>query len=519
MILANYPLDTLPNHEECLILKGGKIWGNMAKKRMIKNGCQFIGREVQLAQLKDVLYSDRPEFVAVYGRRRVGKTFLIRHAADNKFTFYYTAANNLSKKDQLANFALVLKDYSQQDTLNHFDSWVEAFHALGNFIDSRPKEENKIIFFDEIPWADSPKSSFLPAFENFWNMRCAFRSDIKVVVCGSATSWILNKIIHNVGGLYGRLTHVFKVEPFNLYETQKYFQFYGFKYSEIQLAEIYMILGGIPFYFSLFQPDQSIPQNIDRLFFFANAPLRKEFEILYHSLYKNPSLHLDVIKTLAKKSKGLTRQEIIDSLKIKSNGAFSKVLKELEEGGFIRAYYQFENRRTNRNKSRNNIIYQLIDLFSLFYLKFVKEYDLKNETFWEANYNTPKLNTWRGLSYETLCLWHIPQIKQALGINGVSSSVCAWMGENQEREKAQIDLLIDRDDNVINLCEAKWHKEKLAINKDMQNDLLRKLKIFYEVTKTRKTVMITLISTSGVKINQYRDVVQKEIVLSQLFKY
>lgn len=496
-----------------------ELYYSMISKKRLKTGVKFIGREEQLSKLKKVLESDRPEFVAVYGRRRVGKTFIIREAANNDFSFYYTAANNVSKKDQLANFALVLKDYASQETISQFKNWFEALHALGDYIDTLPKAKNKIIFFDEIPWADSSKSGFLPAFENFWNVRCAFRNDIKLVVCGSATSWILNKIIHNIGGLYGRLTHIFKIEPFNLWETELYFKEYGFGFNKLQIAEIYMILGGIPFYFSLFDREESIAQNIDRLFFGRNAPLRKEFEVLYSSLYRNPLTHIEVIKTLSKKGKGMTRQELIDTLRLKSNGAFSKVLKELEEGGFIRAYYPFEDSKKKERNSKNNILYQLIDLFSLFYMRFVKEAKLKNEKFWSANYTTPIINSWRGFSFETLCLWHIPQIKEALGISGVSSQTCAWIGKDSEGEKAQIDLLINRQDGVINICEMKWSSNQFVITKSYAAELQKKIDIFYESTKSKKTLVITLITTEGVKLNSYYDYAQKKIELSQLFKY
>lgn len=480
---------------------------------------KFIGREEQLSQLRDVLHSNRPEFVAVYGRRRVGKTFLIRHAANNKFTFYYTAVNNVSKKEQLANFATVLQQYTQQENLPKFSNWFEAFRDLGDYIDSLPPKENKIIFFDEMPWADGPKSVFLPAFENFWNMRCAFRSDIKVVVCGSATSWILNKVIHNIGGLYGRLTHVFKVEPFNLWETQEYFRHYGYSYNELQLAEIYMIVGGIPFYFSLFDKGESIAQNIDRLFFSKNGELRKEFEVLYSSLYRNPGSHIEVIKALSKKGKGLTRQELIQLLKIPSNGAFTKVLKELEEGEFIRTYYPFENKKTKKTLPKKNTLYQLIDLYSLFYLRFAKETNYKQTNFWSANYGSPSLNAWRGFAFETLCLWHVPQIKMALGISGIVSRVCSWVGTNDEKEKTQIDLLIDREDNVINICEMKWSINEYSISKEYAMKINRKIEIFCEATKTKKTPVMTLVTTNGIKLSPYRDYVQKEVVLLQLFKY
>lgn len=475
----------------------------------------FVGRKVQLAELRRILHSDRPEFIAVYGRRRVGKTVLIKEAADNNFAFYFTAANNVSKSEQITNFILRLKKYSGIDNLPIPKSWFEAFALLGDYLDSLPKEENKVIFIDELPWADSPKSGFLGAFENFWNTRCAGNNDIKLIACGSATSWIINKIINNRGGLHNRLTHQFIVEPFTLQESQEYFQAYGFRLSEEKIVEIYMVLGGIPYYFSLLDNSESIARNIDRLFFSRTGALKSEFEKLYAALFHHPGTHLDVVRILAKKGIGLTRQEIIEKLKITSNGTFSKVLRELEECGFIRAYRPF---KTSQKDNSTKILYQLLDLYSLFYLKFVENNDYQDSDFWTSHYRDPILNVWRGLAFEKLCLWHIPQIKEALGIAGISARVCAWHGKNEDGEKAQIDLLIDRKDDVVNICEMKYHANEFSITKKYAQELENKIDIFLQATRTRKTPVVTFITNGGIKNNQYSDVVQKEVKISQLFR-
>lgn len=486
---------------------------------MESNHLMFVGREVQLKELKGVLNSNRPELVAVYGRRRVGKTFLIREAAENNFTFYFTASNNISKSQQLANFALELHKQFNTDKIMAFANWFEAFHYLGICLDNLPQDENKIIFLDEVPWADSPKSFFLPALENFWNVRCAFHSDIKMVVCGSATSWIINKILHNRGGLYGRLTHTFKVEPFNLYESALYFKEYGYKFGEKDIAELYMVLGGIPYYFSFIEKNESVPQIIDRLFFAPDAKLKNEFNNLYSSLYKNSEMYINIVRELAKHGKGITRQELIKKLKIIGNGAFSTMLTELEECDLIRCYIPYEKKIKTSEKRKRSSLYQLIDLYSLFFLRFEEEINARNQSFWMSNYRSPMLNTWRGLSFEKLCLWHIKQIKEALGISGISSRVFSWTGRNSEGEKAQIDLLIDRSDNVVNICEMKYSIEKFAITKKIYENVLHKLSVFLDATKTKQIPMITFITSSGLKFNQYMDLAQKQVVLSQLFKY
>lgn len=486
---------------------------------MIKAAQPFVGRQQQLSEFRKILNSNNPEFIAVYGRRRVGKTFLVKEAASNNFTFYFTASHEVSKNEQLTNFILQLRKYSNKDNIEVPKSWFTAFALLSKYLDSLPKEMNKILFFDELPWADTPKSGFLGAFENFWNMRCAGNRDVKLIACGSATSWIINKVIHNRGGLHNRLTHQFIVEPFNLKETREYFQEYGFQLSEEKIVELYMIFGGIPYYFSLLEKGEGISRNVDRLFFGSNAILKNEFENLYSALYRNPQLHLEVVKALSKKDMGLTRQELIHKLKISGNGNFSKTLKELEECGFIRSYMPFTNKaEKNREKAAVKTLYQLIDLFTLFYLKFIENNEYYDSDFWTANYRNPRLNTWRGFAFEKLCLWHVQQIKEALGISGVSARICSWYGQDDDGSKAQIDLLIDRKDDVINICEIKYSTGEYSLTKKYASELERKMEIFLNVTQTKKTPVLTFITNAGLKDNVYSEISQKSITVHQLFR-
>ena len=486
----------------------------------MSNICQpFVGRHQQLADLRKILESDKPEFIAVYGRRRVGKTFLVKEAASNNFTFYFTASHEVSKTEQLTNFIIQLRKYSGDDSIQVPQSWFMAFSLLSKYLDNLPKAENKILFFDELPWADTPKSGFLGAFENFWNMRCAGNSDIKLIACGSATSWIINKVIHNRGGLHNRLTHQFIVEPFNLRESKEYFKEYGFNLSEEKIAELYMILGGIPYYFSLLDKGDSVARNIDRLFFAPNAVLKSEFEKLYSALFRNPRLHLDIVKELSKKDMGLTRQELIKKMKITGNGSLTTTLRELEECGFIRSYLPFKSKIIGKTeKTAVKTLYQLIDLYTLFYFKFVENNDYYDSDFWTANYRDPRLNTWRGLAFEKLCLWHVPQIKEALGISGISARVCSWTGHEENGEKAQIDLLIDRKDDVVNICEMKYSMGEYAITKKYADVLEKKIEIFTGDTKTKKTPVLTFITNSGLKQNLYSEIAQKSLTVHDLFR-
>ena len=298
---------------------------------------KVIGRTAEMKALKSYLDSGKSEFVALYGRRRVGKTFLIRMAAEDKFSFYATGVHDATKAEQLTAFAIAMQKYSGSERLNIQKNWILAFYELSRYLESLPKGK-KVIFIDELPWMDTPKSGFIAALENFWNSWAALRDDVKLIVCGSATSWMINNLIHSRGGLHNRLTHHLLLEPFCLRECEEYFKEYGFSYSRKQIAECYMVMGGIPYYMSMMDRSKSLAQNIDALFFSPNAELKDEFSDLYQALFKNAGPHIKVITALSTKGIGLTRKEIIAATGLTDNGAFSTVLEELENCGFIRKY-------------------------------------------------------------------------------------------------------------------------------------------------------------------------------------
>lgn len=478
---------------------------------------KLVGRKEELKALGEYLNSDKSEFIAVYGRRRVGKTFLIRVAAEDNFSFFVTGMHKATKSEQLTNFAIALQKYSGSEKLSIQKNWILAFYELSCYLETLP-EGKKVIFIDELPWMDTAKSGFIPALENFWNSWAVVRNDIKLIVCGSATSWMINNLIRSRGGLHNRLTNHLVVEPFCLQECEDYFNSYGFSYSRKQIAESYMVMGGIPYYMSMMDKGISLAQNVDKLFFSKNAQLKEEFNDLYKALFKNASPHIAVVTALATKSKGLLRKEILQLTGITDNGAFSTVLEELENCGFIRVYEPFGNARTSDNeRSKTNSIYQLIDFYTLFYFNFIKNNRYQDENFWTSSINSPLHNSWSGLSFEKLCLSHLNQIKQALGISGVQSLACSWRSESSS-PGAQIDLLIDRKDETINLCEMKFASAEYEISKAYEENLANKIEVFQAETQTRKSVLLTLITTYGVKQNSHSGIVQKQVVLDDLFK-
>ena len=469
----------------------------------------IIGRKEEQQILRSAAQSENSEFVAVYGRRRVGKTFLIRETFGYKFTFQHTGLAKGNTREQLFSFAISLRDAGYDDCPIP-KSWLEAFSLLATYL-KNSTDEKKIIFLDELPWMDTPRSNFISAFEHFWNGWASARKDIVLIICGSATSWIINKVINDHGGLHNRVTKQIALQPFTLKECEMFAQSKGLEMSRYQLAECYMILGGIPYYWSLLEKGMSLSQNIDKIIFAKNGKLSNEFNQLYASLFKSPEQYIDVVTALGKKKAGMTRDEIIAAIDKYSNGALSKVLDELEYCGFIRKYNGFD-------KKSKQAIYQLIDNYTLFYFKFIQQNENNDEHFWSASIDSAMHRAWSGLAFERLCMAHTQQIKAALGIAGVLSNIYSWRKEADETsDGAQIDLLIDRKDQVVNLCEMKYSLSEYAIDAEYEQKLRNKKSVFIDATNTRKAVHLTMVTTFGIKANAHSGIVQNEITLEDLF--
>ena len=469
----------------------------------------IIGRKEEQQILRSAVQSENSEFVAVYGRRRVGKTYLIRETFGYKFTFQHTGLAKGNTKEQLFSFAISLRDAGYDDCPIP-KSWLEAFSLLSTYL-KNSTDEKKIVFLDELPWMDTPRSNFISAFEHFWNGWASARKDIVLIICGSATSWIINKVINDHGGLHNRVTKQIALQPFTLKECEMFAQSKGLEMSRYQLAECYMVFGGIPYYWSLLEKGLSLAQNIDKIIFAKNGKLSNEFDQLYASLFKSPEQYIDIVTALGKKKAGMTREEIIVAIDKYSNGALSKVLDELEYCGFIRKYNGFD-------KKSKQAIYQLIDNYTLFYFKFIQQNENNDEHFWSASIDSAMHRAWSGLAFERLCMAHTQQIKAALGIAGVLSNVYSWRKEADETsDGAQIDLLIDRKDQVINLCEMKYSLSEYAIDAEYEQKLRNKKSAFIDTTNTRKAVHLTMVTTFGIKVNAHSGIVQNEITLEDLF--
>ena len=469
---------------------------------------RIIGRDKEKAALKQYVESEAPEFLAVYGRRRIGKTFLIREYFCGKFDFYVTGLANGKKEDQLHSWDIALKE-SFGGSDEKATNWLDAFTLLKSKLEKLNRSKRKIIFIDEAPWMDTAKSGFLTALEHFWNGWASGRQDVFLIVCGSSTSWVVKNLLKDTGGLHNRVTRRMRLLPFTLKETEDYLREKEFDLGRYRICEAYMIFGGVPYYLSLLGKGLSLPQNVDALCFDDDGSLRGEFQEIYSTLFKNSGKYTNVVTALSIKTKGLTRDEIIHETGLTSGGGLTQVLEELELCGFIRAY-------PNYSMDDNLCLYQLTDPFSLFHLRFIRGKRPKNPRFWTSNLDSPSLSAWKGYAFEQVCLSHCEQIKRALGIAAISTEMSSWRSRYSS-PGAQIDLLFDRKDGVINLCEMKYSKAEYSITGKEEAGLRNKIAVFEAETRTKKAVHLTMVTTYGIIRNSHSNVVHSEVTLEELF--
>ena len=480
----------------------------------------IIGRKKEQQLLRDAYNSKQAEFLAIYGRRRVGKTHLIVEFFKSKtcLFLYVVGMKEGSLVDQLRHFTqavfstfnpgLALADY-------HFRSWDDALAQLTTLMSNVQKHRKIILFFDELPWLSTPRSKMLQALEYYWNRHWSHDKRLKLVVCGSAASWMLSKIINNKGGLHNRITRTIRLEPFTLTEAKNYLHHLGIRYSNHQTLEIYMAIGGIPHYLRLLKSGLSPAQNINAVCFQSDGKLKEEFRQLFASLFEESTGHEELIQLIAAKRKGLSRSEIAKVAKLsKDGGRLTTRLKELEEAGFIIGHIPW--------KQEHGVYYKVIDEYTLFYLAWIKPIVNKkiSRNYWQSCAGSPAYYAWAGLSFEAVCEKHIDAIRKALSIpdDSVAYSWRHLPQKGAEEDGAQIDLLFDRKDRIVTICEIKYTEKPFVIDKDYAKRLLTKVNVYRKQTHCKKEIFIAFVSASGLKPSLYSvDMVTNEASLEDLF--
>lgn len=482
----------------------------------------LIGREKEIKKLNELYHSEDAELIALYGRHRVGKTYLIDEVFRDRLNFRHAGLSPIDSekenvkahlmKDQLTHFfrSLTMQGYKGKKTP---ESWLEAFYMLEDLLVEKYKDNERIVvFLDEMQWLDTPKAKFMTGFEAFWNGWACHRKNLMVIVCGSSSSWILTNIINNHGGLYGRVTFEIKLKPFTLRECEQFLTSKEICMSRYDVIQAYMMVGGIPYYLRYFNKRLSLAQNINEIFFADEAPLKDEFNRMFASLFKNAEPIKQIIKAIASKNKGITRKELSEITGVTDSGEVSRQLNALIAGDFIIKYKSFGDNKRDE-------IYKLVDPFSYFYLTFLDKSSDNRNIDWINIEDSSRVLSWKGYAFENVCWNHIHQIKMALQIGGVSTTEALWSKRGDENTRGtQIDLIIVRKDNVVHMCEIKFYNEEFEVDKDYHLILERRKKILREQIPKRATIHNTLITTYGLrKTNYFGDFVHV-VTIDQLFE-
>ncbi|MFT4093662.1 MAG: ATP-binding protein [Niabella sp.] len=473
----------------------------------------IIGRDNEKEQLHQLLQEDTPQLAAIYGRRRVGKTYLIRNYFEQQITFEMSGIHNATTQEQLDNFSRCLRRSFKTKSAAPAN-WFEAFEKLKTCLKPSASKRKRVLFFDEFPWMDTARSGFIKAFEDFWNSWCSRQKNLVIIICGSAAAWMIKKIVNNKGGLHNRVTKRIRLQPFTLQEIEAYLKFRKVNIDRYQILQLYMAMGGIPQYLNEIRRGESAVQAIDRICFSKDGLLTEEFPSLYTSLFDEAQQHTAIINALAKKPAGLSRNEIITACNLSSGGTVTKLLDELSESGFITIYAPF-------GKNVKDSLYKLTDEYSLFYLKFIRNNKNSGKGTWARLFTSSSWKSWSGLAFESVCLRHIGQIKKALGIGGIHTETSSWRKTPHDNtdKGAQIDLIIDRNDKSINICEIKFSSAPYEITKAYSEGFNNKLNAFLQASKTRKAIFHTLITTyTPVNLNKYTGLIQNIITMDALFK-
>lgn len=472
---------------------------------------KLIARQRECDELAKCLDSDKSEFVIICGRRRIGKTYLVDKFFGGKYDFKYVGGHNMKTREQLRNFAKAIKKYSGKKQPEMKD-WFEAFDALEEYLETLPSDRKKVVFIDEMPWMDSKRSNFVRALENFWNGWAAGQYNIVLIATGSATSWMTDKLIKNRGGLHNRITRRLYLAPFSLKETEEYFQRRHTTWDRYEMLQCYMLTGGVPFYLDQIDAKESLAKNIDRLCFDEDGAMRKEFDELYNAVFPSADTYIEVVRLLAKHKNGLTRKEIGEGIKT-SGTNLTRIIDNLERCNFIGKRAQFGNKK-------NNAIYRLIDFYTLFYFKFIENDLSLDKMWWTHHLNSSDITAWQGLSFEIVCMEHHQQIKNALGISGMATSVSTWRCYPDTKNNlpgAQIDMIIERADRMIHLCEMKFSQKVFNISSDYEKKLRERMGLFDLRTKNNKPLVNTFVTTFGVGEGKHHSIVHSEVTMDDLF--
>lgn len=482
----------------------------------------LIGRVREKELLLQAWRSPRAELIAVYGRRRVGKTHLVRGLFQNLGRFMeVTGLKDGALEEELEIFTKSFQEtFYKGIPIQKAAGWKQGFELLTAEALKLHGRERLVLFLDELPWLATPRSGLLQALDHYWNRHWSRIPNMKVILCGSAASWMIENLIHAKGGLHNRITLTVPLFPFNLADTESYLRARGVHLNRRQILELYMALGGVPYYLGLAERGKTAAQIIDQTCFAKGGLLRREFDRLFPSLFEDPERHSRLFREIVRKREGIGRSELLRLVRMESGGGFNRKVRALEEAGFISSFIPY-------GKRRKEGFFRAADEFSLFHAKWIASapqgvFAGSSPRHWEHKRGAPSWRSWAGYAFEGICLKHSAQIRQALGIDSIAVETGAWRHvprKGSPERGCQIDLLFDRSDGAITLCEIKHSDGVFTLEKDYAEVLQRKMEVFRAKTRTRKQLFLALITTHGAAKNMYYGrLVSAEVTLDHLFR-
>ncbi len=483
---------------------------------------KIIGRKEEKAVLQEAFNTERSEFIALYGRRRVGKTFLIKNFFESKncILIYVSGMKDGNLKEQLQNFTQSLeRDLLKGLSLKPPSSWMEAFEMLNKLLERFDRNKKIVLFLDEVPWLSTKRSRFLQALDYYWNRFWSHDLRFKLVICGSAASWIIRNVIRNRGGLYNRVTRQMLLESFDLCETKEFLRSNKVKLNHRQILEIYMVTGGVPYYLNHIQAGLSATENISKMAFSKRGILYQDFDHLFESLFDDADQYREIIEIVSQNRYGIEQEEVIrKSRHLERGGGANRKIQDLEEAGLVITFVPYGHKK-------KGVYVRVIDEYIAFYLRWIDPVKKSAQKLiqarrnWLSQRNSPSWQAWSGYAFENICYKHTDQIHEALNLDP-SAIPATWRHDGKlGKEGAQVDLLFDRTDGAVTLCEIKYTEQPFCIDKSYYQQLVRKIDVYKKVTKTQKEIFFAFIASSGLKKSIYsEELVSGLVVLEDLFK-
>ena len=476
----------------------------------------MIGRKKEIKLLNEICDLEESSLVAIYGRRRIGKTYLVNHMfkkyRQDCLFFEFTGAYDGDKRGQIDNFIDQVYEWFYVEPSFEIKSWSDAFRFLKRTIDKeikkRDSNEKVIVFLDEVPWIDrSNKGGFLSALGYFWNTWCEPRENVVLILCGSNSSWIRDKILKNArGSLYQRVTHQISMYPFDLKETKAYLlEQKGFMIDNKTVTDIYMIFGGVAKYLSFLNPNESSAENIDRVFFSIHGSMYREYDELFSSLFADKSdYYKSVIELLCTRRSGFSLSDISKAFNEKLGGKLRLAIAELEECGFIKGLSKYGN-------SVRGVNYMIVDPYILFHHKWIKGFSRNDiatlpNNYWLHKSSSQSYAVWSGYAFEIVVMVNIRLYLNAIGRLGFFSGVYHWqhMAKSEDEQGAQIDMVVNYGNNIFDILECKYYNSEYVISKEYAKNIKNKLSMFKKYglySKQKSELRLVFLTSYGVKMN------------------